>query len=107
MVPVLNQANMSGKIITDFVRDEKAVSFTVKQRLAAKVSLTFKVRCINEAAKAFDEIGLSRGAEIYLIGVMLYQKEGDPSLVAKVRSTHQIINMTQRKESLDLGVERF
>lgn len=100
----LNRLDISGEITSEISKGD-FVSFTCKQRLSECASLIFDVRCFGEAAFRFDETGLRKGDQVGVIGGIIYYK--DRKVIVKVTSLSQVINLSERKESLDLGTERF
>lgn len=101
----LNRLDISGRITTDISKGGSFMSFTCKQRLSEKASLIFDVKCFGEAAIRFNETGLQKGDEVAIIGGVIYYK--DNKVTVKVKKLAQIFNISERKESLDLGTEKF
>lgn len=100
-----NQWDISGKIVSDITKTNNKVIFTLSNRVADKVGIRVEVRCFKEAAERFDEKGLSKGSLVGLLRGIVYSD--GKKIVVKVEKFSQIINMSMRKESLDLGTEKF
>lgn len=101
----LNSYDVSGKIISDISKSDNVVRFKLRQNITKGISLSVEVKLFKEAAKRFEEIGVTKGDYIALINGMLYQKNN--KLILKITNYSQILNMSLRKESLDLGTKKL
>lgn len=101
----LNSFDVSGKIVSDISKNGNKIQFELKQKIANKVELLLEVRLFKEAAKRFGEVGVKKGDYIAIINGTLYQM--DNKLVLKATKYSQLLNMSLRKESLDLGVKKL
>jgi hypothetical protein len=103
-----NSFDFMGTIVSTIKKGSKGITFDVKQVLPNGLVSKHRVRLFFEAAIRFEETGLHEGDQIFIHDAINYQKDG----ISYLRATKldQLINMSMRKESLDLGtenVERF